>query len=400
MEKIFTVSQVNKIVKGLLSSNPDFANIEVEGEISNFKKYPSGHCYFSLKDERSNLKAVMFAGNAKYLKAMPLNGDKVVAVGRLDVYERDGVYQLYVDMLLPQGTGALMARFEKLKNKLAAEGLFAEARKQRLPQVVHRVGIVTSSAGAAVRDIIKVSRHRNPGIKLFLYPVRVQGTEAPQEIAHAIAYLNKLNLVDVLIVGRGGGSMEDLWAFNEEVVVRAIAASKLPIVSAVGHETDFTLADFAADVRAATPSAAAELVVQDISAVQDKLTNLQRRLSRSLVGLYRLRWETFKRLSGSWVFKQPERWWENRALLLDQLTAGLPRAMEALLTKWSQALELQNTKLESLSPMAVLARGYTITETADGKLLKSAQGIKAGEVIITRWTQGTVTSKVVEGEEK
>ena len=400
MEKIFTVSQVNKIVKGLLSSNPDFANIEVEGEISNFKKYPSGHCYFSLKDERSNLKAVMFAGNAKYLKAMPLNGDKVVAVGRLDVYERDGVYQLYVDMLLPQGTGALMARFEKLKNKLAAEGLFAEARKQRLPQVVHRVGIVTSSAGAAVRDIIKVSRHRNPGIKLFLYPVRVQGTEAPQEIAHAIAYLNKLNLVDVLIVGRGGGSMEDLWAFNEEVVVRAIAASKLPIVSAVGHETDFTLADFAADVRAATPSAAAELVVQDISAVQDKLTNLQRRLSRSLVGLYRLRWETLKRLSGSWVFKQPERWWENRALLLDQLTAGLPRAMEALLTKWSQALELQNTKLESLSPMAVLARGYTITETADGKLLKSAQGIKAGEVIITRWTQGTVTSKVVEGEEK
>ncbi len=400
MEKIFTVSQVNKIVKGLLSSNPDFANIEVEGEISNFKKYPSGHCYFSLKDERSNLKAVMFAGNAKYLKAMPLNGDKVVAVGRLDVYERDGVYQLYVDMLLPQGTGALMARFEKLKNKLAAEGLFAEARKQRLPQVVHRVGIVTSSAGAAVRDIIKVSRHRNPGIELFLYPVRVQGTEAPQEIAHAIAYLNKLNLVDVLIVGRGGGSMEDLWAFNEEVVVRAIAASKLPLVSAVGHETDFTLADFAADVRAATPSAAAELVVQDISAVQDKLTNLQRRLSRSLVGLYRLRWETFKRLSGSWVFKQPERWWENRALLLDQLTAGLPRAMEALLTKWSQALELQNTKLESLSPMAVLARGYTITETADGKLLKSAQGIKAGEVIITRWTQGTVTSKVVEGEEK
>ena len=187
MEKIFTVSQVNKIVKGLLSSNPDFANIEVEGEISNFKKYPSGHCYFSLKDERSNLKAVMFAGNAKYLKAMPLNGDKVVAVGRLDVYERDGVYQLYVDMLLPQGTGALMARFEKLKNKLAAEGLFAEARKQRLPQVVHRVGIVTSSAGAAVRDIIKVSRHRNPGIELFLYPVRVQGTEAPQEIAHAIA---------------------------------------------------------------------------------------------------------------------------------------------------------------------------------------------------------------------
>ena len=400
MEKIFTVSQVNKIVKGLLSSNPDFANIEVEGEISNFKKYPSGHCYFSLKDERSNLKAVMFAGNAKYLKAMPLNGDKVVAVGRLDVYERDGVYQLYVDMLLPQGTGALMARFEKLKKILAAEGLFAEARKQRLPQVVHRVGIVTSSAGAAVRDIIKVSRHRNPGIKLFLYPVRVQGTEAPQEIAHAIAYLNKLNLVDVLIVGRGGGSMEDLWAFNEEVVVRAIAASKLPIVSAVGHETDFTLADFAADVRAATPSAAAELVVQDISAVQDKLTNLQRRLSRSLVGLYRLRWETLKRLSGSWVFKQPERWWENRALLLDQLTAGLPRAMEALLTKWSQALELQNTKLESLSPMAVLARGYTITETADGKLLKSAQGIKAGEVIITRWTQGTVTSKVVEGEEK
>ncbi len=399
MEKIFTVSQVNKIVKGLLASHPDFANIEVEGEISNFHKYPSGHCYFNLKDEHSNLKAVMFAGNARYLKTLPLNGDKVVAIGRIDVYERDGVYQLYVEALLPQGTGALMVAFEKLKNKLAAEGLFAEDKKQQLPMVVHKIGIVTSSAGAAVRDIIKVAKHRNPGIELFLYPVRVQGSEAAGEIAHAIAYLNKLNLVDVLIVGRGGGSMEDLWAFNEEVVVRAIAASTLPIVSAVGHETDFTLADFAADVRAATPSAAAEIVVQDVSAVQDKLHQLQRRLSRSLLGIYQVRLETFKRLSTSWVFKQPNRLWENKAQLLDQLTAALPTAMENLLTKWSQQLALQNTKLESLNPLAVLARGYTITETADGRVLKSAQDIKAGDTLVTRWAKGKVISQVIDGKE-
>lgn len=399
MEKIFTVSQVNKIVKGLLAAHPDFANLEVEGEISNFHKYPSGHCYFNLKDERSSLKAVMFAGNARYLKTLPVNGDKVVAIGRIDVYERDGAYQLYVEALLPQGTGALMVAFEKLKNKLAAEGLFAEDKKQQLPMVVHKIGIITSSAGAAVRDIIKVAKHRNPGIELFLYPVRVQGDEAAGEIAHAIAYLNKLNLVDVLIVGRGGGSMEDLWAFNEEVVVRAIAASTLPIVSAVGHETDFTLADFAADVRAATPSAAAEIVVQDVSAVQDKLHQLQRRLSRSLLGIYQVRLETFKRLSTSWVFKQPNRLWENKAQLLDQLTAALPTAMENLLTKWSQQLALQNTKLESLNPLAVLARGYTITETADGRVLKSAQDIKAGDTLVTRWAKGKVTSQVIDGKE-
>ena len=399
MEKIFTVSQVNKIVKGLLAAHPDFANLEVEGEISNFHKYPSGHCYFNLKDERSSLKAVMFAGNARYLKTLPVNGDKVVAIGRIDVYERDGVYQLYVETLLPQGTGALMVAFEKLKNKLAAEGLFAEDKKQQLPMVVHKIGIITSSAGAAVRDIIKVAKHRNPGIELFLYPVRVQGSEAAGEIAHAIAYMNKLNLVDVLIVGRGGGSMEDLWAFNEEVVVRAIGASSLPIVSAVGHETDFTLADFAADVRAATPSAAAEIVVQDVSAVQDKLHQLRRRLSRSLLSSYQVRLEAFKRLSTSWVFKQPYRLWENKAQRLDQLTAALPDALENILTKLSQQLALQNTKLESLNPLAVLARGYTITETVEGKLLKSAQELKAGDILVTRWAKGRITSQVIDGKE-
>jgi exodeoxyribonuclease VII large subunit len=400
MEKIFTVSQVNKIVKGMLSQNPDFANIEVEGEISNFHKYPSGHCYFNLKDERSNLKAVMFAGNARFLKASPLNGDKVIAVGRLDVYERDGVYQLYVDLLLPQGTGALMAAFEKLKNKLAAEGLFAPEKKQQLPAMVRKIGIITSSAGAAVRDVIKVSRSRNPGIELFLYPVRVQGEEAAGEIAHAIEYMNKINLVDVLIVGRGGGSMEDLWAFNEEVVVRAIAASQLPIVSAVGHETDFTLADFAADVRAATPSAAAEIVVQDVSSLSDKLAQLHKRLIRSLLGLYQVRLETMKRLSGSWVFRQPNRLWENKAQLLDQLSADLPKAMVTLLSNWSQRLALNNTKLIALNPMAVLARGYTITETEDGRLLKSAQEVKPGDVLVTRWAKGTALSKVIEGGQK
>ena len=236
MGKVFTVTEINRIVKNLLESQRDFANIQVQGELSNFRCYPSGHCYFNLKDKQGVLKAVMFAGNAARLKFIPKNGDSVLAVGRVGVYERDGVYQIYVDIMLPLGAGNLMLAYEALKNKLSAEGLFDEARKKSLPSHPATVGIITSSAGAAVRDIITVSQRRNPGIKLILYPVRVQGKEAIAEIVEAIEFMNKENLADVLIVGRGGGSIEDLWAFNEEKVVRAIAASRLPIVSAVGHE--------------------------------------------------------------------------------------------------------------------------------------------------------------------
>ena len=280
--KIYTVSEVTRIVKGLFRKEPEFANLQIQGEVSNFRQYPSGHCYFNLKDGKTLLKAVMFAGAARRLKQLPKNGDQVLGVGRIDLYERDGVYQFYVDMMMPLGAGNLMIAYEQLKEKLTAEGLFDPSRKRPLPAYPKVVGIVTSSAGAAVRDIINVAGRRDPSVKLRLYPVKVQGTEAPPEIIRGIRFFNRHKLADVLIVGRGGGSMEDLWAFNDEGVVRAIAASEIPVISAVGHEIDFTLSDFAADLRAPTPSAAAELAVPERSGDRENLAKLVRRLERTM----------------------------------------------------------------------------------------------------------------------
>ena len=302
MTTIYSVTEINKYIKGILDADYELRNVQVQGEISNFKRYPSGHCYFTLKDGGSSadfaggygssrygsndggsvLKCVMYRRNADKLFFVPKNGDKVVAVGHISVYERDGVYQLYTDLLLQQGTGDLMQQYEKLKAKLTAEGLFDPMRKRPLPTDAQCIGIVTSSSGAVIHDVIKVSRRRNPGVKLYLYPVQVQGRGAAKEIAQGIEFFNKHQFVDLLIVGRGGGSMEDLWAFNEEPTVRAVAASELPIISAVGHETDFTLCDFAADVRAATPSHAAEMAVADMSQLRQQHESLSQRLVRAM----------------------------------------------------------------------------------------------------------------------
>lgn len=265
----FSVSEVNQYLKQLLESQSDLHHIPVLGEVSNFKRYGSGHCYFTLKDEKSALKCVMFKSSAAHLSFNPQNGEKVVALGSISVYERDGVYQLYVSAMRRQGIGDLMQAYEALKEKLTKEGLFDDSRKKPLPRLPRAIGIITSPSGAAVHDIITVSRRRNKGVKLILYPVKVQGEEAAGEIVHAIDFFQRNHLADLLIVGRGGGSIEDLWAFNEEPVVRAIAASKIPIISAVGHETDFTLSDFAADARAATPSQAAEIAVIDVAAYRN-----------------------------------------------------------------------------------------------------------------------------------
>ena len=271
---VHSVSDVNRYLKDLLAGEPLLQGISVRGEISNFKQYPSGHCYFTLKDTNSALKCVMFRSRAQYLRFLPQNGMQVVAGGSIAVYERDGVYQLYVDNLIPEGTGDLALAFEQLKEKLAAEGLFDPARKQPLPAFPKKIGVVTSSAGAVLRDIYRVSKRRWPGIQLVLYPVQVQGEGAAEQIARGIDFFAEEYAVDVIIAGRGGGSMEDLWAFNEEPVVRAIAACPVPLISAVGHETDFTLADFAADVRAATPSQAAELAVPLLPEQQNRQTDL------------------------------------------------------------------------------------------------------------------------------
>ena len=345
--KIYTVSEVNRVLKGLIRQEPELANLQIQGEVSNFRQYPSGHCYFALKDGKTLLKCVMFADSARRLKQLPQNGDQVLGVGRIDLYERDGAIQFYVDMLMPLGAGSLMVAYEQLKQKLSAEGLFDENRRKPLPAYPGTVGIVTSPAGAAVRDIINVSGRRDPSVKLLLYPVKVQGTEAPPEIVHGIQFFNRHKLADVLIVGRGGGSMEDLWAFNDERVVRAIAASEIPVISAVGHEIDFTLSDFAADLRAPTPSAAAELAVPERSGDRELLAKLVRRLERAMEVRITDSETALTRLQEEWVLTHPERMWETASQALDTLDRRLEQTAQARIIAQEQKLRLLHTKLEA-----------------------------------------------------
>ena len=372
----FAVSEVNQYLKQLLESQSDLHHIPVLGEISNFKRYQSGHCYFTLKDEKSALKCVMFKSSAAHLSFEPQNGEKVVALGSISVYERDGVYQLYVTAMRRQGVGDLMQAYEALKEKLTKEGLFDESRKKPLPRLPRAIGIITSPSGAAVHDIITVSRRRNKGVKLILYPVKVQGEEAAGEIVRAIDFFHRHHLADLLIVGRGGGSIEDLWAFNEEPVVRAIAASKIPIISAVGHETDFTLSDFAADARAATPSQAAEIAVIDVAAY------------RNGIAFY---WDKAAKLLEKEIHEN--------AQLADSLQQELTQAMAAELDAKKHRLSLMAAKLSALSPLTVLSRGYSITTAAGHRAVQGVSDVSVGDTIRTTVADGTISS-VVSGIEK
>lgn len=372
----FAVSEVNQYLKQLLESQSDLHHIPVMGEVSNFKRYASGHCYFTLKDEKSALKCVMFKSSAARLSFEPQNGEKVVALGSISVYERDGVYQLYVTAMRRQGVGDLMQAYEALKEKLTKEGLFDESRKKALPRLPRAIGIITSPSGAAVHDIITVSRRRNKGVKLILYPASVQGEEAAGEIVHAIDFFQRNHLADLLIVGRGGGSIEDLWAFNEEPVVRAIAASEIPIISAVGHETDFTLSDFAADARAATPSQAAEIAVIDVAAY------------RNGIAFY---WDKAAKLLEKEIHEN--------AQLADSLQQELTQAMAAELDAKKHRLSLMAAKLSALSPLTVLSRGYSITTTAGHRAVQGVSDVSVGDTIRTTVADGTISS-VVSGIEK
>lgn len=399
IEQAFTVTEINNYIKSLVDNEPQLRNVQIVGEISNFKRYPSGHCYFTLKDSGAVLKCVMFRSKAMSMKFDPQNGDTVLAIGRITVYERDGVYQLYTDMLLQQGVGDLMVAYEKLKAKLEAEGLFSSERKQAIPMNPKTVGIITSPVGAAVRDVITVSRRRNRGIKLLLYPVKVQGEGASSEIARAINFFNKHNLADVLIVGRGGGSIEELWAFNEEQTVRAVASSAIPVISAVGHETDFTLCDFAADVRAATPSQAAELAVADAEGYILQVENLQRRLKHFMQA--RLEQEEYRldRASNSWALKDPERLFADGVLRTDAAYNKLITKMDSLLKECAHKFELQAARLDNLSPLSVLARGYSVTQTEDFKVVTSTQQVRWGEELVTTVADGKIVSVVQSVEE-
>ena len=392
MRSVYSISEVNMLVKNTLNAVPELKRIQVKGEISNFKRYDSGHCYFTLKDEKSVLKSVMFRSRASLLRFKPENGHMVVASGRIEVYERDGVYQLYVDNLFPDGIGDLMLAYEQLKQKLAVEGLFAEEKKRALPFLPKTVGIITSPSGAVLHDIITVSRARNAGVGLLFYPVRVQGVEAPLEIVQAIEQMNELAQVDVLIVGRGGGSLEELWAFNDERVVRAIAKSRLPVVSAVGHETDFTLADFAADVRAATPSQAAELVVPDRQMLLDTIANKKQRLRHLMqMRLDNLAWRLNSCLEKR-IFKQPENLFIDKMQYLDRLQEQLKSSMQKIVTDKEKQLAVAAGTLNALSPLAILSRGYSIATTMDDKLLKSVTMLQQGDRIKTRFSDGIAYS--------
>ncbi len=381
-KKVLSVSQVNKHIKGLISKDIVLSGLWVRGEISNFKNHYSGHFYFTLKDEKGVLKSVMFRGNASTLAFLPEDGMKVLIRGYISVFERDGQYQLYAEEMQPDGVGALHVAFEKLKKKLLSEGLFDERRKRRLPFIPSAIGVVTSSTGAVVRDIINVLSRRFYNVNIKVYPVQVQGNQAAGQIARAICRLNQLGNVDVIIIARGGGSLEELWAFNEEIVARSIYESHIPVISAVGHETDFTISDFVADVRASTPSAAAELVMPERSVVENRLDSLRMRLRNAMLKKTSMDRMRLERLGDSVAFRQPYNKVYQERLMLDVQKRYLVNALTAANNKYRSMLSTLAAKLDTLSPLNSLARGYSIIRSKkDDTLVKSIKSVRIGDRI-------------------
>ena len=375
----FSVTELTAYIRQLFELDDILGRLRVWGELSNFRRHHSGHCYFTIKDTGASLRCVMFRSRAMGLKFIPKDGMQVRLTGKVSVYERDGNYQLYVDSMQPEGLGDLSVAYAKLREKLLAEGLFDESRKQRIPFIPKAVGVVTSPTGAALRDIVSVAKRRHPGIPIVLVPAQVQGEEAPEQIVRAIKLLDKSNRVDVIVIGRGGGSIEELWAFNDERVVRAVAAAKTPIVSAVGHQTDFTLSDFAADLRAATPSQAAELVVPDRLELYRRLAAAQRRLNQALRHRLLKRRLRLERCLQSSLFRRPRELLRDRAQLLDQLTDRLGNAMQKVLTEKQQRLNMADKKLNLLNPWGVLQRGYSVVRRPNGDIISTAESVNSGE---------------------
>lgn len=396
--QVLSITQINEYIQRTMDADPMLASIAVRGEISNYKMYPSGHHYFTLKDEGSALKCVMFKGNAIRLRFRPENGMKVIAMGKISVYPRDGAYQLYCSAMTVDGIGDLHAAFEQLKKKLEAQGLFDPAHKQKLPRCPGTIGIVTSSAGAAVHDMLRILRKRYPLTKVLLLPVRVQGAEAPTEIAAAIRYANRWHLADLLIVGRGGGSIEDLWAFNDERVAYAIYDSKIPVISAVGHEPDVTISDYVADLRAATPSNAAELAVPDQDALRQNLDTMSAAMVTALSRQVKGARQHLQVLSESAALRSPTGYLEqkrkNIEILSNRLTACQTQGVER---KKRRYVEL-TAKLDAMSPLKVLTRGYAMVLSEQGEVLRSVSQVIPGDKITVSLSDGRV-SAFVDGKE-
>jgi len=384
MDKVFTVSELNVYIKELLDSDDALAGAYVRGEISNYKMYPSGHHYFTLKDAEGSLRCVMFRGSASKLRFKPYDGMSVIAYGRVAVYPRDGAYQLYVNDLTPDGVGDLYVAFEQLKEKLLKEGLFDQRHKKPLPRYPGTIAVITSSAGAAVRDIIRILKVRWPMTKVLVMPVRVQGVEAPPEIVAMIRYANERRLADVIITGRGGGSLEDLWAFNDERVARAIFASAIPVISAVGHEPDVTIADFVADLRAATPSNAAELAVPDINEMRDMLVSMGIRARQAISRELRSRRQRLDEMAAKRVLQSPKYYIDDKRLLIDHTQDRLCAAMQRKLHINRERYGRLAAALDAMSPLKVLGRGYAIARRCDGRIIKQASDVASGDRVVVR----------------
>lgn len=380
-KKILSVTEVNKFIKLLIDKNPMLANISVSGEISNCKLHSTGHIYLSLKDSGSVIRAVMFRASASKLLFKPENGMKVIATGRVSVFERDGQYQLYIEKLTPEGEGSLYLAFEQLKAKLKAEGLFDTERKRRIKRMPKRIGIITSPTGAALRDMMNILKRRFPLCEVLIYPSLVQGPSAPAELIRGVSYLNEHKLCDTIIIGRGGGSIEELWAFNDENLARAVAASEIPVISAVGHETDFTICDFVADLRAPTPSAAAELCTPDFSDIYNFLDKAGSAMSSALLKKINYQKSMYERLSGSGVLKNPQRMLADKIMTVEHIDTKMSSALTMALRNRVHEYDAMNQKLHALNPLKVLSRGYSVAMTNDGRVIRNSEDISSGDDI-------------------
>lgn len=393
-----SVTELTSYIRRLFDADSVLGRVRVRGELSNFRRHYSGHCYFTIKDAGASIRCVMFRSRAVSLRFAPADGARVRVAGHVSIYERDGTYQLYADSMTADGQGDLSVAFARLREKLLAEGLFEESLKKPLPLLPRAIGVVTSPTGAVIRDIVSVAKRRHPGIPILLVPAQVQGDEAPAQIVRGIKLLDRSGRVDVIIIGRGGGSVEELWAFNDERVVRAIAAAVTPIVSAVGHQTDFSLSDFAADLRAATPSQAAELVVPDRIELLRRLQSAQQRLNQSLKHRVIRRRLRLERCLSSRLFRRPQELLRERMQTLDQyqerLSVAIAKAIERRTRRW----QLADEKLNMLNPMKVLQRGYSVVRRQDGAIVRRADTVESGDALEVWLQEGRLGVVVTETE--
>ena len=397
--QVYEVSQVNEYLRQRFEEDEFLSGVFIRGEISNYKLYPSGHHYFTLKDASSAMRCVMFRGNAFRLRFRPENGMKVIAFGRISVFPRDGAYQLYCTEMTPDGVGDLHVAFEQLKAKLQAEGLFAQDRKKPLPRFPHRIAIITSAAGAALHDMLRILRKRYPLTEVVLLAVRVQGAEAPLEIAAALRYANRYRVADLVITGRGGGSIEDLWAFNDERVARAIAESEIPVISAVGHEPDFTISDFVADLRAATPSNAAELAVPDQTELRQELAAKQTLLLTLMQKRLKAERQHVAALAGSRSLRDPMNYLNDRRMLTDYLQRRLNAAAQREVSASRERFVRLTAKLDAMSPLKVLGRGYSFARDERGSIVRSVHQLTVGETLRLEFADGCAHAQITDLED-